>query len=224
MLKNKILLTLPLLFISLNAASIEELTKPGNYTDLGIQGKLYEIKEKDILFQIEQTAKNFKIDKKQFRKDLEKQVAKLAKRTTKLPLCEKDKIEEAQVDLYTVPTDIINPAGRIIARKGDKMKSKLPSGAEFDICFIDARNSVSGENQIKSFAKNNPRCLFLIANADVRDLRDKFPELKIYPTSEMQENRFGLKCFPAKAHFEKDTKQFSYYNYESFSKDVRNIK
>ena len=219
--RNKIILVL--CFCSFAFAGIEEETTPSDYVDLGIQGRLYEIKEKDILFQIEQTAKNFKIDEKQIRKDIEDQVAAAAKKTTKLPLCDKDVKEEAQTDFYIVPTDIINPMGRLIVKKGDKMRSKLPQGAELNLCFIDARNQISGENQIKSFAKNNPKCLFLVANADVRDLREKFPNLDIYPTSEMQETRFGLKCFPSKLHMEGDQKQFTYYDYESFSKDVRII-
>ena len=219
--RNKIILALCL--CSFAFAGIEEETTPSDYVDLGIQGRLYEIKEKDILFQIEQTAKNFKIDEKQIRKDIEDQVAVAAKKTTKLPLCDRDVREQAQTDFYTVPMDIINPMGRLIVKKGDKMRSKLPQGAELNLCFVDARNQISGENQIKSFAKNNPKCLFLIANADVRDLREKFPNLDIYPTSEMQEVRFGLKCFPSKLHMEGDQKQFTYYNYESFSKDLRSV-
>lgn len=220
--QNKILLIVCIL-TSFAFAEIEEETAPTNYVDLGIHGKLYDIKENDILFQIEQTAKNFKIDQDQIKKDIEAQVAAAANKTTKLPLCDKDEKEPAQTDFYTVPMDIINPMGRLIVKKGDRMRSKLPQGAELNLCFIDARNQISGENQIKSFAKNNPKCLFLVANADVRDLREKFPNLDIYPTSEMQETRFGLKCFPSKLHMEGDQKQFTYYNYESFSKDVRTI-
>lgn len=217
---NKIAL---ILLCSLLWGNIEEETTPKDYVDLGIQGRLYDIKEQDILAQIEQTAKNFKLDQKLVRKSVEEQIAAAANRSTNLPLCEKDEKGKSETDIYTIPTDIINPMGRMIVRKGDKIKSKLPQGTELNICFVDARNIISGENQIKSFMAKEPKCLFLIANADVRNLREKFPELDIYPTSEMQESRFGLKCYPSKLHFESDQKQFTYYSYESFSKDARSI-
>ena len=220
---NKIL-AISLLAATTSYAGIVEETTPKNYVDLGVKGRLYEIQEQDILFQIKETAKNFKIDQNETRKQIEEQVAKAANRTTKLPLCDKDEFLEPEVDLYTIPTDIINPAGRMLARKGDKMKSKLPEGVELTLCFVYARNEISGDNQIKSFAKNNPKCLFLIANADVRGLREKYPDLTIFPTSEMQESRFGVKCFPSKVHFESDTKQLSYFSYDSFSKEKREIK
>jgi hypothetical protein len=194
--------------------------KDKTYIDFGYQGKTYDIKEKNILEEYEKGLRKIKetyLNKKHIEKILKKKINKYALFNSKKPLCLRDEKIGPEVDWYTVPVDIINPLGRIVLRKGQKIRSTLPKDKTLDLCFIYGKgNYITTINEINYFSKKYPNCLFLVSNYNVLKLRDKFPKLEIYPSSIVQENRFNLKCYPAHLHFYDDKKEYEYFNYNRF--------
>jgi len=202
--------------LTLGAQSLSEITKPSPYKDFGKYGKTFPILEKDIEEEIEKQVKNFKYDSSNIQEKITEQVKESAYESTSLSLCLKDNYQKPVIDYATLPEDVINPFGRKIYSKGEKIESNIPSGRELNLCFIDARNMISASNQINFLKKKKEDCLFIVANKNVLALREKFPEEKIFPTSKSQEERFNLKCYPALLHMEKNTIEKNYYSYEQF--------
>lgn len=213
---NRILFISALIAIGLNAQSLNDITKPGDYNDLGTSGKEYKILEKDILVEINSAAKAFSFDSKEVQETVQKQVMEAAFETTTKPLCIKDKYIKPEIDYSSIPEDIYNPVGRKIYSKGDKVKSPIKAGQSLDLCFIDSRIIEVGKNQINTFSKQYPDCTFLVANKNVLALRKSYPEFKIFPTSKGQEDRFNVECYPAVIHMEKDTRETFYHSYDKF--------
>ncbi|MFL1706575.1 hypothetical protein ACHJH3_06165 [Campylobacter sp. MOP7] len=206
-------------------ASIEELTSPKPFMDLGIQGKTYDIQEEDFIKILDKDLQEYEksITKGDIAKIVEEQVASAANKTTSLPLCQEDKALEAQPDYAVVPTDIRNPLGRLVYKKGDKILSTMPDNIKMDICYINFINYVAGINQLESMSQFNQKCLFLVANTDVRPLREKYPSFDIYPTSEFQEQRFDIKCYPSVLRLQGSTKQINEFSYETFKANTRRL-
>ncbi len=213
---NKILLLTLGFSLFLNANSLSELTKPGEFIDLGTHGKEYKILENDILEEINRETKKFSFDSKEVQNTVQKQVIEAAFETTEKPLCVKDNYLKPEIDYAFIPEDIYNPVGRKIYSKGDKIKAPLKAGQILDLCFIDSRIMEVGKNQINTFIKKYPTCTFLVANKNVLALRQSYPDLKIYPTNKSQENRFGVDCYPAVVHMENETKEIFYHSYDKF--------
>ncbi len=213
---KKILSLVAAIAIALQAESLNEITKPGEYKDLGTSGKEYKILENDILVEINTAAKNFKFDKKEVNDIVQKQVMEAAYKTTDKPLCVKDKYIKPEIDYSTIPEDIYNPVGRKIYSKGEKIKSPIKAGKSLDLCFVDSRILEVGKNQINTFSKQYPECTFLVANKNVLALRNIYPDLKIYPTTKGQEDRFNVECYPAVIHMEKDTRETYFHSYDKF--------
>lgn len=214
---NKICLITLSFSLLLNAANtLNELTTPTEYIDLGTHGKEYKILENDILVEIETEAKKFSFNSKEVQDTVKKQVIEAAFETTEKPLCVKDIHKMPEIDYASIPENIYNPVGRKIYSKGDKIKAPLKGGQILDLCFIDSRIIEVGKNQINSFIKTNPECTFLVANKNVLSLREIYPSLKIFPTSKSQEDRFNVDCYPAIIHMENDTKETFYHSYDKF--------
>lgn len=212
-------------FISLCVASYAELVtspsnafdiKPAPYEDFGVHGREYKIMEENILHTIMKKAKNFSLDSKDIEKKVKDQVAEAATESTTLPLCLKTVRNPSITDYSTVREDIHNPLGRLIYKKGQKVRSMIKAGKRLDLCFIDSRNDIAGANQITNLSKENPTCIFLVANKDVRELRKKFPKKEIFPTSISQEQRFEVPCYPTVVNMEKDQRKNTSYSYDQF--------
>lgn len=213
---KKIVTTL-ILGISISfSATLEELTTPGEYVDFGSFGKEYQIKEKNIMKEIEEKAKAFSFDSKEVQDTIKKQVVEAAFEKTDKPLCLKDKKMAPEIDYATISEDIYNPLGRLIYSKGQKIKAPIKAGQKLDLCFVDSRILPVGQNQINTFLKEYPECTFLVANKNVLLLRKIYPDLKIFPTSQVQEDRFGVECYPATIHMEGETKEITYHSYDKF--------
>jgi len=190
-----------------------------NYIDFGIAGKLYDIKEKNFLVEYEnEKHKLIKyLSRDYIKKQLMKTIKKISNFQTNKPLCIRDQKIGPLVDYVKVPTNIVNPLGRIIFKKGEKIPSKIPNGKTLDLCFINGNgNKITTINEINFFKKQNPNCVFLVSDYNVMKLRDMFPSLEIYPSSQKQEERFELKCYPVHIHFYNDKKIYYYYNYNRF--------
>jgi hypothetical protein len=209
------LLLIPFLAIQL-FADFKSETTPSVYHDFGVYGKEYKIIEKDILEEINTEVKNYAINSDETEKIIKAQIEERSTGLSKLPLCAKDSQLKPEIDYGIVPEDVYNPVGRKILNKGDKIKSEIKNGQSLDLCFVDARNKIVLSNQINSMIKTNPNCIFLVAGKSVIPIRKDFPDYKIFPTSKMQEDRFGIKCYPAVIHMEKDTKQINYMSYDKF--------
>jgi len=193
--------------------------KDKHYIDFGIVGKLYDIKEKNFLLDYEENKQKLKryLSKKYIRKQLLKTIQKIADFKTNKQLCLKDMTIGPEIDYVKVPVDIINPLGRIIYKKGEVIPSKIPNGQTLDLCFIGGKgNKITTINQINFFAKKYPKCIFLVSDFNVLELRKFFPSLEIYPSSLEQENRFNIKCYPVHIYFYSDKKIYNYYNYNRF--------
>lgn len=209
------ILAIPFLVINL-FADFKSETTPAIYHDFGIQGKEYKILEKNILDEINYEVKNFKMDPVETKKIVESEIVARSTGKSSLPLCMKDLNLKPVIDYGKFPENVFNPAGRLIFKKGDPIKSELKAGQELDLCFVDGRNDIVLYNQINYMSKLKPDCTFLVSGKSVVPLRLKFENLKIYPTSKVYEDRFSVKCYPSLLHFEKDIKQTHYMSYEQF--------
>lgn len=209
------ILIIPFLVINL-FADFKSETTPAVYHDFGVQGKEYKILEKNILEEINYEVKNFKLDPVETKKTVEKEIIARSTGESSLPLCMKDLSLKPVIDYGKFPEDVYNPAGRLIFKKGDPVKSELKAGQELDLCFVDGRNDIVLYNQINYMHKIKPNCTILVSGKSVVPLRKKFEDFNIYPTSKIYEERFGVKCYPAILHFEKDTKEAKYMSYEHF--------
>ena len=223
---NKILPFICLALCSAGAQTLEDATSPAPYLDLGVQGRVYDIVETDFLEDMKSEVAKYKkvLKKEQVNADIERQVEAAANRPTQLPFCKKDEDLGAVQDSFVSPVDIRNPLGRVVVKKGEVVNTTMPSGVKLEICYINYANEAAGENQLNSMVISHPRCLFLVANKDVRDLRKKYPNYEIYPTSTYQEQRFMLNCYPSILTMENNTLHIVNYNYDDFKTDLKDIK
>lgn len=167
-----------------------------SYIDLGKIGKTYPIKEENInLFMQKEIAKYLKENKKEIKKEIEKNIKKLSLYNTKFLFCEKNYESPLKNDYYELPADVINPFGRVVYKKGTKIQAFLPASKTLDICFVSG-NRATVDNQLRYFSTQYPQCLFLVAGVSVLDLRKRYPNLLLYPSSSYYEKRFGLRCYP----------------------------
>lgn len=186
------------------------------YKDFGTEGHLYEIKEKDIMKEIEKEVKDYqaKMNPDEMKRQIEREINKQAFYSSKLPLCEKDSTEKMPNYQY-YQQDIINPAGRVIKKAGDSFIYRSPK--QWNVCFINAKNKIEMINQINYYDKlvkeisgGNEECVYMISDRNVLELNKEFEPRSFYPSTEAYEKRFGVKCYPAMIHIEDDMK----YNYE----------
>ena len=201
-----------------NSLMPKKIAKPTNYVDFGVQGKEYEIKEEDFYKTIIEGAKNIKLDKNKLKLDLEKEVNRLAHFKTKVPYCKDSVVFDSKTEYYTFQGDYFNPMGRVIYKKGDRIKTPpLPDGITKELCFIEGSNKISLANQITFFNKEtNDSCLFLVSNANIVDLRNKYQGYQFFPAADMFFDRYDISCLPAKVHFEKSNFQKTNYSIEEF--------
>jgi len=216
----KKIIILNLLLISsifANSYSLLKETSPDkSYKDFGVFGKTYPILETPFMDILKKRMEEYKLSQKNIKDQVMNQIKMAAFESTELPLCKDYSKEKPKEDFITIQMDIINPFGRVIYKKGDKIKSEIKNGKILDLCFIDYRNKIVGKNQINELKKIYPDCMYIVANKNVLSIRKDFPNLDIYPTSKGQEDRFGIKCYPSVVHMEKDTIQKTYYPYEQF--------
>lgn len=193
--------------------------KPAPFYDFGEVGKTYPIAERNIVDEIKEEFKKFKLTKEEFKEAAEKGIEKLANYNTALPLCTSTMEFEAQEDVSILEQDIKNGAGVIVKQKGEPIVVPLPQGAEFSLCYISGKNYINGLNEIKYLndSVKSKKCIFLVSDRDVRDYRKAFPLLDIYPSSTTQESRFGVKCYPSKIDLYGIKRQLSEFDYRKFN-------
>ena len=178
--------------------------KDKHYIDFGIAGKLYDIKEENffVFYEKEKTKLKKYLSKQYIKKKIEETIKKDSYYKSNKPLCLRDFTVGPVIDYIKAPIDIINPLGRIIIKKGEKIPSKIPNGKTLDLCFVDGKgNKITTINQINYFKNKVPNCIFLVSNYNIMELRKKFPFLNIYASSIMQEKRFSIKCYPVHIQF-----------------------
>jgi len=192
---------------------------PAPYYDFGVIGKTYPIEERNIMDEIKEEFKNFKLTKEDFRKAAEKAIAEKAFYKSELPLCSIGKSYPEEIDSSTLKENMYSPYGKIIRKKGDLITVPLPKGAEFSLCFISGKNYINGLNQINylEHKEREGKCLYLISDRDIRDYRKAFPELDIYTSSKVQEDRFNIKCYPSEVNLYKEKRKLTQYQHSRFN-------
>jgi hypothetical protein len=212
--KKLILLIFTTSLIFANNYNLKFNKKKYEYNDFGVYGKLYPIIEEPFMEILNKKMNDYKLSKNSINEEIVNQIKMSAFESTNKPLCKDNEILPSETDYQIIKMDIFNPFGRLIYKKGDKIKSEIKGGKKLNLCFINFKNEISGKNQISKF--KNKDCMFIVANKNVLSLRKDYPNLKIYPTSKEQENRFNVKCYPAIIHMEKDQIQKNYFSYEQF--------
>lgn len=208
----KNLLLIGLLISSIYAETIE----PKEYYDFGVEGHLYDIQEEDFHVKfLKEIKENIELNKN-YEEDVKENIQKLATFKSDLPLCLNDKMIE-EIDYAEVPEDIINPLGRLIYKKGEKIESKLKAGKEFAIFYIDGRNSENMHNQINKIKSNYKQSFFLVNNYDVLKLAEQYPDKEFFPSSKGQEDRFNVRCYPSKVEFFDNKRRIYNLSYDKFN-------
>lgn len=185
------------------------------YKDFGVDGRLYDIIEEDFMITlkkgIDELQKTFTPEYVQSK--IIEEVNKQAFQKSLLPVCQKDN-QFSGINYQYLDTDIINPAGRIVKKKGEAVlvRSKKP----LNICFVSASNKIELINQINYFDKTvkeltgkEEECTYMVSDGNVVDLMKELKKT-FYPTGPQYESRFNVKCYPAFVHIEEDM----IYNYE----------
>jgi len=191
--------------------------------DFGIDGHMYDIVEENMMQTIRDKADNFQITKEKMRAILKREMKKQSVGTTELPFG-KEKKEYSEKNYQILNQDVVNPLGRVIKKKGDKVLLNTPKS--LDICFIDGADPVLLKNQIKYFDKlvtktNGLRCVYMVSNKSVLDLNKEYYPRLFYPSKSIYEQRFMIKSIPTYIHIEKDRKYFYSYPIEMFKKEVK---
>lgn len=212
---------IPSTFYSNDSLRVE--AKPAQFIDFGVEGKLYDITEPDMYKIIISAAKEWqkKYDKEKMKKIIEEQVNERATFIDKdIHLCKNTATGDWKNDYFSFRQDFYNPLGRKVFKKGQKILApSLPNLKQ--VCFIDAGIFAEGVNQIEYFQKlTNGKCLFLVSNRNVRELREKFPTYEIYPSSKQMEKRFGVKCVPAVVNMLGVKIKNDYYSIEKFKRGI----
>lgn len=222
----RVLLFLSLFSLFLFAFSSQNFYNPQNckkdFIFLGKKGKTYPIKEKDFYsFIQEETSSFLKREKIDLKKEVIKNVKKLSLYNTKFLFCEKNLSKPPKQDYFVLPVNIVNPFGRVVYKKGTKILVSLPKGRTADLCFV-AGNRATVFNQIQTLKKLYPACLFLVADVSVFDVRQKFPNIAVYPSSAYYEKRFRIRCYPTVVHLKGGTIQHREYAYSAFLHQKQN--
>ena len=157
-----------LLFFSL-------LVSAYGFVDYGVQGELYDIKERNGDDLIKEKLRD--LNKTKIREDLQKKVIAAYKTSVGLPKSLVDKTVTSK-DSVRARWDIVDPYGNTIYKKGDFIVSKIPKGLRVELCFVDG--DVKKNILDKIIAEFGRECVYMVDNMDSR----KF------------ETRYGVRAFP----------------------------
>jgi len=181
-----------------------------HYIDLGVEGHLYPIVEHSFLEDLNEGVKEFQktFTPEKVKKEVIKQIRQQATGHTKLPLCQESN-KRAEYNYIPILSDIYNPAGRLVKKKGEKVL--VNNDIPFDICFISGDNIKEVENQIKFYDKvtkklsgKQSECIYLVSNRNVLQLDKKYYPRMFYPTGKGYEDSFNVSCYPTMIHLEND--------------------
>ena len=177
--------------------------------DLGSEGHLYPIIEKDFLVVLKEGTKEVQkeLTKEVIKKKIFEGLKSKVFASRDLPLCQEDN-KYLEDNSYKVPVNLYNPAGRLYKKKGSLIvvENKLP----VDICFISGKTDKEIDTQIKFYNSIVPKlsgqgssCTFMVAEHNILQLDKKYNPKMFYPTNKGYEDTFGVKCFPTLIHLYK---------------------
>ncbi len=161
-------------------------------TDLGIQGKTYNIQEKSIKELILEGVE--KLDKKALKNKYLLSIDNAFTSAISLPVSNSDS-KRTYVDYVIATYDVPDPnnPGAILYEKGDSIASSIPEGATLNMCFIDGSDRELAEEVAEEFGK----CDYLVANQDIRKI-DYLGDNLVFPMGKTYIGRFGITKLPVK--------------------------
>jgi len=179
--------------------SLRVEAKPQPYYDFGVQGKEYNITEPDMYQVILEGVSEFQTEEniQKIRARIKEIVSERAIFKTDKSSCSVNKISKWEKDYFTYKSDVVNPMGRVISKKGEKALTP-PLKMERFLCFIDGKDPKTIKDQVEFFQnKTSGQCIYAASNIDVRKLWKSFPGLDFYPSSEELLTRFKVPCAPS---------------------------
>jgi len=183
------------------------------YTDLGIHGHTYEIKEQNIKELIERRL--LKLDRNKLKQDYLNAIEKAFTSEISLPPAMRDYTVRYQ-DFVIASYDVPDPAhpNNILYPKGSKIVSSLPEGAVLKMCFVDG----SDMDLLHEVHEEFGECDYLVTKADIRKL--SFLGNSIYPMNIAYVRRFKIDKLPVRLVMQKDTIEKTYLNIGRLKKEV----
>jgi hypothetical protein len=202
---KKILLLTPLLLFS--------------FEDLGIQGKLYNIKEQSLKAMFKPI---FEKNKDKIKPMIIKAYNKAFTKYSTLPKSTKD-TNITTIDYSIVPYDIINPYNhnQILYKKGTLMTVPLPKGIKQSFCVLDGSWN---KKIVDEVLKECGKCSFyLVSNVDIRKFVKKYKLREVYPYSKNLAQRFGVTSLPNKVILFDKYRTNQTYNFYRIKKEVEKM-
>jgi hypothetical protein len=187
------------------------------YTDLGIHGHTYEIKEQNIKELIEERLS--KLDRNKLKQEYLNAIEKAFTSEISLPPSIKDHSVRYQ-DFVIASYDVPDPAhpNNILYPKGSKIVSSLPEGAVLKMCFVDGSDMDVLHEVYEEFRE----CDYMVTKADIRKL--SFLGSSVYPMNIAYVQRFKIDKLPVKLVMQKDTVEKIYLNVNRLKKEVQEKK
>ncbi|HIE59714.1 MAG TPA: hypothetical protein EYP82_07285 [Hydrogenothermaceae bacterium] len=187
-------------------------------TDLGIQGKTYDIQEKSIKELILEGVE--KLDKEELKKKYLQSIDNAFTSTVRLPASNSDS-KRTYVDYVVATYDVPDPnnPGEILYRKGERIASAIPEGVTLNMCFIDGNDREFAVEVVKEFGK----CDYLVANEDIRKV-DYLGSNLVFPMGRGYIKRFGIKKLPAKLIMFEDKITKIHLDMKRIAKEIRDRK
>jgi len=171
------------------------------YVDLGTEGKTYPIAEPDFFQELKEAFKKYEshMSLKKLKEEIKEKIYEHSIGHTDLGYAQKDR-KYSYLNVYVLKQDIINPMGRIIYHKGERIiiNNKVP----IYLCFIkgnipELKNEVSFFDKIMKKIGKNKKCTYLVAGISVFKLSKIIPNHDFYPVIPFYEKRFKVKHYPS---------------------------
>lgn len=162
--------------------------------DLGTFGGTHSIREKNFMDEVEQKAKD--INKTKLTQEFHKSAQEQYQVNTSISLCTKTTTREFE-PTFIVPTDVVMPSGKIIARAGERVNTlelMKKNNITFNkyLIFIDVDNEA--HVKLSRFYKDKGVIFTANGNMDKYEQKAKMPSFK---ADDLILEKFNINCYPS---------------------------
>ena len=164
------------------------------FTDLGVYGSTHSIKEENFLDTVEKKAKDLNTTK--LKQEFQKSERNFLRVKHLLPTCKKTK-QRFFIPMFRVPTDVITPDGKVIAREGEMLntlevmaKSHVQLNGYY--MFIDSEDKI----QVQLSYMYHKQGKVFIVNGDMEEY-EKLTGVQSYKADKLSIKKFGVQCSPS---------------------------
>lgn len=181
------------------------------YYDFGIAGKLYDVKEKNL---IEEIRKQLILKKDKIKKMARDAFNKGLKYESNLPYSQKDRI------IKTKPVIYLQNYGKGYI---EQSLESSPYNIHDSMCFVSFESFEILDKIIERFGK---KCRYVFFNTDIRKITQnkKYSDLNVFVGNDKVINMFKVDSTPLKVLITKKNITKEYINYQKLKKEIADEK